>query len=495
MQSIRGKIGLAYGALALLGLVFMAIVYADLRYLEQRIGEGVAVSDFRERTLEMRRHEKNYFLYHDPADRFSALELADGVAADLDDRRALFRSLAPAAELTLLAGALETYRHQFDAPGILDGQREKAVRAAGHAISDTAEHLGRRERAALVESVQASTRAMMAFALAVVVLGLLAGQLIARMVARPLRNLEAELRPLAEGRFSQFVAPSRDREFVSLTQALNRMLEELDVRRRQVLHAEKLSSMGVLASGVAHELNNPLGNISAAAQILAEEMAADDANRAWVAQIDAEAERGRRIVRTLLDFARRQDFQPERVALEEVLDKSLLLLGKRRPAADRLHLELQSDLAVWVDEQRMQQVFINLLRNALDAGAAHLFITARRADWGDCRPTAQASLAGAVAEMHEDRRVTVIQIQDDGPGIPAEALPHVFDPFFTTRGAGQDVVGGEGRGVGLGLFVVEEIVAEHGGCVAAETLPGGGARFTLWLPCRIQEETSGNKHA
>lgn len=485
MRSIRGKIGLAYGALALLGVVFMAIVYADLRYLEQRIADGVAVSDFRERTLEMRRHEKNYFLYRDPADRFAALELADGVVTDLTVRHALFQGLVPTTELALLARALETYRRQFDAPGAMDVQKEKAVRAAGHTISNTAEHLGRQERAALVDSVKKSTRAMLAFALAVVVLGLLAGQLIARVVARPLRELEAELQPLAEGRFTRFVAPSQDREFVSLTQALNRMLEELDVRRRQVLHAEKLSSMGVLASGVAHELNNPLGNISSAAQILAEEMSGDDANRAWVDQIDSEAERGRRIVRTLLDYARRQDFQPQRVALEEVLDKSLLLLGKRRPAADRLRLDLQPDLAVWVDEQRMQQVFINLLRNALDAGATRLTISARRATWGASRPVAEASLAGAVAEMHEDRRVTVIQIQDDGPGIPPEVLPHVFDPFYTTRGKGH----GEEHGVGLGLFVVEEIVAEHGGCVAAETPPGDGARFTLWLPCRIQEET------
>jgi two-component system, NtrC family, sensor kinase len=486
MRSIRGKIGLAYGALALLGVVFMAIVYADLRYLEQRIGEGVAVSDFRERTLEMRRHEKNYFLYRDPADRFSALELADAVAADMGARRALFLSLLPTSELARLSQSLETYRRLFDVTEGMGADREKAVRTAGHDISATAERLGRQERVALVESVKASTRAMLSFALAVVVLGLLAGQLMARLVARPLRELEAELQPLAEGRFTQFTAPSRDREFVSLTHALNRMLEELDVRRRQVLHAEKLSSMGVLASGVAHELNNPLGNISSAAQILAEEMSAGDANRAWVAQIDSEAERGRRIVRTLLDYARRQDFRPERVALEEVLDKSLLLLGKRRPGGDHLRLDLQPDLAVWVDEQRMQQVFINLLRNALDAGASQLTVSARRAVWGDSRPAGDASLAGAVAEMHDDRRVTIIQIQDNGPGIPAEALPHVFDPFFTTRGAGH----GEGHGVGLGLFVVEEIVAEHGGCVAAETLSGGGARFTLWLPCRSQEETN-----
>lgn len=491
MRSIRGKIGLAYGALALLGLVFMVFAYADLRYLEARMDDGVDVSAFREDTLEMRRHEKNYLLYQEPRDLLAAMELAESTQRLLGNRWPLLDNLLGSPGRDVLRDALNRYRElmarQWDklgeSPRMPEAQAE-AVRSLGHQISEQAERLARREREALLASMRQAMLALIGFAAGVVVLGVLAGQVLSHMVARPLRELEEELLPLAEGRFSRFTAPSRDREFVSLTQALNRMLAELDARRRQVLQAEKLSSMGVLASGVAHELNNPLGNISAAAQILAEEMDVTDERHAWVEQIDAEAERGRRIVRTLLDYARRQDFRPDRVALEEVLDKSLILLGKRRPAPDRLRLDLQPDLAVWVDEQRMQQVFINLLRNALDAGATHVTIFARRSRWGETRPPTDASLAGAVADMHDDSAVTVIQVRDDGPGIPREALPHVFDPFFTTRGAGH----GEGHGVGLGLFVVEEIVSEHGGCVAAENLPEGGARFTLWLPCRMGEE-------
>lgn len=491
MHSIRGKIGLAYGALALLGLVFMVFAYADLRYLEARMDDGVDVTAFREDTLEMRRHEKNYLLYQEPRDLLAAMELAERAQRLAENRWPLLESLLGRAGGDALRDALGRYQRLMARQWDLLGQsarmpeaQAEVVRALGHRISEQAEHLARREREALLASMRGAMLALIGFAAGAVVLGVLAGQVLARMVVRPLRELEEELRPIAAGRFSRFHAPSRDREIVSLTAALNRMLAELDARRRQVLQAEKLSSMGVLASGVAHELNNPLGNISSAAQILAEEMGPEDARRPWVEQIDTEAERGRRIVRTLLDYARRQDFRPQRVALEEVLDKSLILLGKRRPAPDRLHLDLASELAVWVDEQRMQQVFINLLRNALDAGAAHISVSARRASWGETRPPADASLAGAVADMHEDSAVTVIQVVDDGPGIPPAVLPHVFDPFFTTRGAGH----GEGHGVGLGLFVVEEIVSEHGGCVAAESPPAGGARFTLWLPCRLQDE-------
>jgi signal transduction histidine kinase len=353
----------------------------------------------------------------------------------------------------------------------------RELRELGHLISARAEELARREREALLASMRGAMLALIGFAAGVAVLGLVAGQVLSRVVVRPLRLLEQELQPIAAGHFNAFHAPSRDREIVSLTDALNRMLAELETRRLQVLQADKLASLGVLASGVAHELNNPLGNISTTAQIMSEELDSADpaAQRDWLNQIDTETERARRIVRTLLDYARRRDFHAEPVALEEVLDKSFLLLGKRRPAADAVRLDLEPDLVVEVDEQRMQQVFINLFRNALDAGATRLTVSARHALWADSRPGPGAPLAGAVAGLRDDRRLTVIRVADNGPGIPSAELARVFDPFFTTRAPGQ--------GVGLGLYVAQEIVAEHGGCISAENPPGGGAVFTLCLPC------------
>lgn len=485
MPSIRGKIVLAYALMAALGAVFMVFAYADLRYLEARIDDGADVSALREDTLEMRRHEKNFLLYHEPPDMLAALELAESVQRQLGDRSALFTALLGIDRLGELRRALAGYHglmaRQWDnlgrAPRMPEAQARE-VRELGHLISERAEELARREREALLAAMRGAMLALIGFAAGVVVLGLLAGQVLARMVVRPLRLLEAELQPIAAGQFASFRASSRDREIVSLTDALNRMLAELETRRLQVLQADKLASLGVLASGVAHELNNPLGNISATTQILTEELDVGDqaAQRGWLAQIDSETERARRIVRTLLDYARRRDFRAEPVALEEVLEKSLLLMGKRRPGPDALRLELAPDLAVNVDEQRMQQVFINLFSNALDAGAGHLTVSGRRGTWGDSRPGPGAVLAGAVAGMRDDQRLTVIRVADDGPGIPPDELARVFDPFFTTRGTGQ--------GVGLGLYVAEEIVAEHGGCIAAENPPGGGALFTLWLPCR-----------
>jgi len=159
------------------------------------------------------------------------------------------------------------------------------------------------------------------------------------------------------------------------------------------------------------------------------------------------------------------------VAIGEVLEKSLLLLrGPLKEVAPRL--DVAPELKVSGDSQRLQQVFINLVQNAVDAGAGKIEIGARSAENGSWRPAAGVWVAGAPPAP--GARGVVVWVADDGPGIPPESLARVFDPFFTTREPGH--------GVGLGLYIVAEIVEEHRGCVAAESPAAGGARFALWLP-------------
>jgi signal transduction histidine kinase len=265
------------------------------------------------------------------------------------------------------------------------------------------------------------------------------------------------------------------------------MLEELDLHRRQVLQSEKLASLGTLASGVAHELNNPLGNISGAAQIALEEIAAlpsslpepaRDELRAWLTQIDEETERARQIVRILLDYSRRPSQESPPTPLRELLEKCLLLLRPRLPADDTVSFDIPADLLLCIDPQRMQQVFINLIQNALAAGgeSVHIRIEATAAKPRDWPPTDMATAPSQMLGTQSvAARAVLIRVCDDGPGIPAERIGQVFDPFFTTRAPGE--------GTGLGLYIVGEIVQENGGAIAVTSPPGGGACFTLWLPC------------
>ncbi len=471
-------------------MAFALFAYFDLRYVERRIDEGAVVSSFREAVLDMRRHEKNYLLYHDAAELDAALALS-AEASGLLGQRDAFATLAPPERLGSLAagfaaytGLMRRYRAVVAPASPQAVDLAHRLREAGHALSEEAETLARRERQVLAATVQQSQWALFASIGVVAALGLLIGHLLSRAVVRPLRRLEDELKPIAQGRFTAFHQVSRDREIVSLTGALNRMLDELEARRRQVLQSEKLASLGVLASGVAHELNNPLGNISASCQILLEELDSADRReqREWLAQIDSETERARRIVRTLLDYSRRRAFHVERLALEELLEKCLTLLRRELPSRDAVRLDLPADLAVCGDEQQLQQVFINLIKNAVDAGGPEVRIELRagRHTWQESQAPRGAHLVGDPRLIaQDDIPLVVISLTDNGPGIDPERLSQVFDPFFTTREPG--------KGVGLGLYIVEEIVREHGGCIAVENPVAGGCRFTIWLPCRAEE--------
>lgn len=474
MSSIRRKIIFGYSLLAGGVAAFALLAWADLRWLEQRIEEGIAVSAFQESALEMRRHEKNHFLYGGAEELEQALQLAAETGTRLGEWREAFAIVAPELDTAALGKALEQYRRllteQRQAPAAALAQK---IRNVGHEISTAADYLAAHERTALAATVQHSQRLLFLGVGVVILLGIVGGQVLSRVTVRPLRQLEAQLKPIAAGDFAHFPQVSDDREIVSLTAALNRMLDELEARRRQVLHAEKLASIGVLASGVAHELNNPLGNISSSCQILLEELdsTAPAALRQWLEQIDGETRRAQLIVRSLLDYARRGTCNTAAVELKSVVAQSLVLL--RRSLRDvELHAEVPAGLSVLADAQRLQQVFINLIKNAADAGAQHIRLSASRATADNWPPPASAHVIGAAHT--EERAGVVITVSDDGPGIPAATLPHVFDPFFTTREPGH--------GVGLGLYIVEEIISEHEGCVAAESPAQGGARFSLWLP-------------
>lgn len=487
MPSIRGKITLGYLALAVGVGGFVLFASADLRFLETRVREGVAISAFRETAQEMRRHEKNYFLYRGTGELDEARALAVRLAEQIDSEANALASVARADELPALGRAIQRYRVLIEHPIEFDaapGAAEPAIRAAGHEISERSDQLAERERATLIATLRQSRHALFWSVGLVALLALAGGQLLYRAVGRPLLRLEEQLEPLAEGRYHAFSMVSRDREIVSFTAALNHMLEELELRRRQVLQSEKLAALGTLASGVAHELNNPLGNISGACQILMEELDGLDALPAdtrkalgeWLTQIDDETERARRIVRTLLDYSRKPVREGASCRLGEALEKSLLLLRQRLPGEDCVRLDLPPDLRVCADPQRLQQVFINLIQNALDAGGPSVRVTirARQAGPADWPPPG----AGLVVGAESGRSAVLITVEDDGPGIPAERLDHIFDPFFTTRAPGE--------GTGLGLYIVGEIVQEQGGAIAVSSpasTSGGGVCFSLWLPC------------
>ncbi|KRT72606.1 MAG: nitrogen specific signal transduction histidine kinase NtrB [Candidatus Rokubacteria bacterium CSP1-6] len=240
---------------------------------------------------------------------------------------------------------------------------------------------------------------------------------------------------------------------------LRRQLEELRRTQAELIHAEKLSAVGELAAGVAHEINNPLTTILGEIQLLLLSNLGKELKEHFQA-ISDETVRAARIVQSLLLFAGRYPPQRTLCAVTDQLQRVLDLKGYQLRTDDiRVVTEFEPASQVWADENQLQQVFLNLVQNAHQA-------MKETQDRG--------TLIARVRPLEAGVRVEVL---DDGPGISPEHLPRLFDPFFTTKPPGV--------GTGLGLSVSYRIVTEHGGRLWAENRPEGGAAFILELPVGV----------
>jgi two-component system NtrC family sensor kinase len=307
----------------------------------------------------------------------------------------------------------------------------------------------------------------------------------ARRISRPLKVLEGVSRQIAEGDYAHEIKIDAPEEVEHLAASVSQMARNLEAEKQeleqwggtlerrvqerteeirkihsQLFRSEKLASLGKLAAGVAHEINNPLTGILTNSSLLLEDLPADDARRDDVEIIVKETIRCREIVKRLLDFARQTKPQKKLTNVNGLIDNIILLV---RNQTSFRNIEITKNLGegipeILTDTDQIQQVFINIVLNAAEA------------------MTKGGSLTIS-SGLSADGEYLVITFSDTGPGLREEDRERIFDPFYTTKE----------HGTGLGLSISYGIVEQHGGSISAENNVGRGSTFTVQLPLRAGE--------
>jgi len=332
-----------------------------------------------------------------------------------------------------------------------------------------------------IDSLWQTLSIFIGIALLGIVLVIVIGFILAETLTRPLRDMARLVQKVAEGDYDVEIKVESKDEIGQLAESFNTMTKRLatvlgelrdwartleqkvEERSReicamqvQLMQSEKLASLGKLAAGVAHEINNPMTGILTNASLLLEDLPPDDPRREDLQTIVNETIRCRRIVKGLLDFARQSTPEKKKLSVNKILRNSLQLL---RNQASFRNIEIVENLDPYLpdisaDPNQLQQVFVNILINASEAmgGSGRIEITTRRAD-------------------RSGEKIEIL-ISDTGPGIPPEVMSKLFDPFYTTKNTGT----------GLGLAVSYGIIQSHGGTIEVRSEPGQGATFIIRLP-------------
>jgi two-component system NtrC family sensor kinase len=304
------------------------------------------------------------------------------------------------------------------------------------------------------------------------IFGFIMTVLFSRWLVSPISQLAEGMSRVADGDLNYRVRIESADELGKLAGAFNqtvRAVKERDLKLREMTdnrltQVEKQISIGRLAAGVAHEINNPLTAILTLSSLWLKKMPNDDPRRGDLEIVVNETSRCREIVRSLLDFARERPMEKHRVSINAIV-RETLLLAKKYEAMTNVKTELKTSgvpLSVNADAKLLQQVFMNLLLNAAEA-------TERG---GSVRVETDEDSSGHFAQ---------VKVVDSGKGIREEDINRVFEPFFTTKGAG--------KGTGLGLSVSLGIIQKHDGTIEIESAEGKGTTVTVLLP-RAEETQS-----
>ncbi len=473
-STIRHRLLLLSGFTIALIIVLISLYSYQLVALEKKMVTMEAVDDLFNAILELRRYEKNIMLGIDGDFYRESIHSQEDIQKTISQLTGSFKSMGEQQVLDDLRRNFSEYSDFFmhwcgagscnDIPLPLEAN-SLMVRKLGQKLVDDAARLVRFNRQITSQGIKWIIFWLTFLPALFFAIGATIFFSQTRSILRRLSSLKQGTRNLAAGEFKKIVMSHASPDEVSgLIENFNQMVEALEQKQEQLIQSKKMASIGTFSSGIAHEINNPLNNISLSADIFLEEIDTMDKTeiKEILSDIMEQTERASKIVRNLLDFSRAQASNREPLYIDFILHKTTdLIANELRIHKIALYKDIADDLPrVNGDLHKLQQVFLNLIINGEQAIGDYGRITVK-------------------IRVTDDDYVR-IDISDTGPGIAPENIDQIFDPFFTTKEAG--------KGTGLGLAIVYGIVEKHDGYIEVASKLGKGTTFSVYLPAYSDQE-------
>jgi two-component system NtrC family sensor kinase len=471
-RSIRGKLIFGLFIVSMLGIIATSTAIYAMWRIEDKVRIIESFYELNQNILEVRRYEKNYLLFNDSKDLLSALDYVDQVRASI----ARIKNILPrgiegfSSGYDLQLSNYESVFRQLMNTGISHLKRQSLqneLREYGQDITREIFDLDTRARIRVEREVSNYQRT----AVIILTFAIMAGGIfiiyLVNWITRPLEAIREASARIMQGEMSSIPITEEigdSIEGMELVNSLNRMLESLNTKQDQLVQSAKLAAIGKVTAGIAHEINNPLNNISLTAEVLLEDLPnlECDERLEMVSDILMQADRAREVVHHLLEFSRnRKSGVIEPIDLGKLVEESIILLKNqfRLSGISCQFIPPGKKVTVRGNANQLQQVLVNMMLNAVQAMQAGGRLT---------------------IVIREKEREALLEVADTGSGIPKKVLANIFDPFFTTKS----------EGTGLGLSLSFAIIRDHHGDIEVESEQGKGTTFIIHLPITNEESHS-----
>jgi len=463
LQTIRSKLILAscvsfFSLCALTGLNLWS-----LSYINKLMRLGESFGDLANNILEVRRFEKNVFLYYDTESLKEVIVYLDKTDKIVNELSADIIRIIGARRFNEFKDNLTGYQQNMKQLKTSLGEKSKfdqePLRRQGKAMVVFSNELFDLKRSKIHKTINRISMMPFAFLAIFIILMAMATTLYTKRLLSPLKMLQKKTKQVGGGDFTPIAFKENYNDEISgLIRAFNRMATEIETNQENLLQARKMAALGTFTAGIAHELNNPINNISLTAEAFMEEYSGklDPEADEMLEDIIVQVERANDIVRNLLDFSHTKEATFSELDVKDLLHSTIKLIKNQiKPTGIKLNLLFPESLhPVKGNMRSLQQVFLNILNNANNAMPNGGTISIRAED--------------------DDRGFVRVDISDTGQGISPESMEHIFEPFYTTKGIG--------KGVGLGLSVTYSLVKNHGGYISVNSDVGKGTTFSVFIP-------------